>query len=106
MLRHVRRESFVLGKKKIQRLAIEFACLVVGTEVWDVVAALLEILIACGALLPIPALLVSQLNCCQNREPLDRQRNMRQVGNRAVAILKVKSIEKLLRLLRADLAQR
>src|SRR5712691_1974116 len=106
MLRHVRRKSFVLGKEKIQRLAVELAGFVVGAEVGDVISALLEVLITSRTLLPIPSLLVSQLNCRQNREPLDRQRNMRQVGYRPVTVLEVESVEKLLRLLRADLAQR
>ncbi len=62
VLRHVRREPLILGKKKIQRFAIELAGFVIGAEVGRVVATLFEVLIARRALLPIPALFVSQLD--------------------------------------------
>ena len=75
-------------------------------EIGRVVAALLEILIARGALLAVPALLVGHVDRRQNREPLNRQRDVRQVGDGAMAVLKIKGIEKLLRLLRADLLER
>src|SRR6202030_3391370 len=100
--RHVRRERFILGEKKIQRLAVKLARLGIRTEVWDVVTAFLEILITRRAFLTIPALLVRQFNRCQDRKPFNRQRDMCKVSNRAMAVLKIKCIEKLLRLLRAD----
>ncbi len=62
VLRHVRRERVIFCKKTIQRLAVEIAGFVVGPKVGGVVAALLEILIAGGALLAVPALLVGQFD--------------------------------------------
>ena len=102
----MRRKRFILGKQKIQSLAVELAPLVIRAEVGCVIPALLEILIPRRPLLPVPSLLVCKFNRRQNRQPLDRQRNVRQVRNRAVPILKIESVEKLLRLLRADLPQR
>ncbi len=105
VLRHVGGERVVLGEKKIQSFAVELAGYVVGAELGRVVAAPLEILVAGGALLAVPSLFVGQFDGGENREPLDRQRDMRQVGDGAVAILKVERVEKFLRLLRADFAQ-
>src|ERR1700682_5557964 len=52
------------------------------------------------------ALLVGDCNGRKNGQTFDGQRNMRQVGNGAMAVLKVESVEKLLRLLLADFPQR
>ena len=106
VLRHVRRECFVLRKKKIQCLAVELSRLVVGAEVGNVVAALLKILIARRALLTVPALFVGQFNRCKDRQSLDCQCDMCQISDRAVTVLKIKRIEKLFRFLRTDFAQR
>src|SRR6185312_7352277 len=95
----------VLGKQKLQCLDVELAVVVAG-ELGNVEAALLEVLIACRTLLPIPALLVNEGNSRENREPLDGERNVREVGDRTMAVLEIESIEELLGLLLADLLQR
>src|SRR5580658_9146503 len=96
VLRHMRRERLVLGEEKIKRLTIERASFAVGAELRRVIAAFFEVLIAGRTLLPVPALLVGQLDSSENREPLYRQRDVRQVGNRAVTVLEVESVKKLL----------
>src|SRR5262249_26081096 len=72
----------------------------------SVEAALLEILITGGALLPIPALLIGDRDCRQDGETLDGKCNVREISDGAMSILKVESIEKLLGILFADLLQR
>ena len=105
VLRHVQRKRVVLGKQEVHSLPIQLPPLIIRSEIRCVVPALAKVLITRRPLLPIPALLVGQFNRRQNRKPLDGQREMRQISNRAVAVLEVKSVEKLFRFLGADLAQ-
>ena len=65
-----------------------------------------KVLIARGTLLAIPALLVDQDDGGQQRQPLDGEGHVRQIRNRAVAILKVKRVEEMFGALAGDLAQR
>ena len=73
-------------------------------EIRSEIAALLEILIAGGALLPVPALLVGdQDDRREDGKLFNGEGDVRKIGDRAVAVLEVESVEKLLRLLLADL---
>ncbi len=65
-----------------------------------------KILVPRRALLPIPALLVLKHNRRQQAQPLHRHRDVRQIRNRPMPILKVERVQELLSLLRADLFQR
>src|SRR6185312_16690157 len=78
---HRFRRLFVLSEKRLDRLPIESRCSFIRSEVRCVIAALVKVLIARRSFLPIPTLLVSHLNRCQDRKPLDRQRDVRQVRN-------------------------
>jgi len=103
--RHPVGERLVLGEKNFDRLAVErpAGCVFKGR---GKITALLEVLIARRPLLPIPALLVGDHDGRQDREFFNRQRHVRQIRNRTVPVLKVEGVEKLLRLLLADFAQR
>src|SRR3954465_10207387 len=106
MPQHLLREGLILGKKKIDGGAIVAAGSGICSKVGNKVAALLEILVARGALLSVPALLIDENNRRQNRQLLNGKRQMRQIGNRAVSVLEIKCVEKLLSLLLADLLER
>ena len=95
----MRRERFVFAKRNSNRFAIKIARLLVGPEIRGEVAALLEILIAGRAFLAVPALLVCDLDRRENRKPFDGEGDVGQVGDRAVAVLEIKSVEKLFCLL-------
>ncbi len=75
-------------------------------KIGQIPAALVKVLIAGGTFLAIPALLVDQDDGCQQRQPLDGEGHVRQVGNGAMAILKVKSVEEMLGALAGDFPQR
>ncbi len=75
-------------------------------KVGQIPAALAKILIAGGTFLAIPALFVDQDDGRQQRQPLDGEGHMGQVGDGAVAILKVKRVEEMLGALAGDFAQR
>ena len=66
----------------------------------------MKVLVARRTLLPVPALLIHQHNGRQQAQPFHRERDVRQVGNGAVAVLKIKGVQKLLGALGADLGQR
>ncbi len=70
------------------------------------VAALSEILIASRALLPVPTLLVGHDNGGEDGEALDGERDVGEVGDGAVPVLEVESVEKFLRLLQRNFLQR
>ena len=65
-----------------------------------------EVLVAGRSLLAVPPLLVNQHDGGQQAEPLDGEGDMGQVGDRAVAVLKIKGVEELLGSLAVDLGQR
>ncbi len=75
-------------------------------ELGQIVVGMGEILVARGAFLPIPALLVHHGDGGQDREPLDGHGDVRQIRDRTVAILEVIGVEEFLGPLFADLAQR
>ena len=63
-----------------------------------------KVLIARGAFLAVPALLVHQNDGRQQAEPLHSEGDVRQIGNRAVPILEIECIQELLGTLGADLS--
>ena len=79
---------------------------VIGSEVRKVIAALFEILVARGALLAVPALLVNHHNGGQDGQLFNGKSDVGQIGNGTVAILEIKRVEKLLGFLLADLLER
>src|SRR5262249_20931117 len=100
-------EGLIFSEEKIHGRAVGgFAGFTTGAKIRNVITALLEILVARGALLSVPALLIHQNNRRQDRKLFHGKGHMRQVGDRAVAVLEIKSVEKLLGLLLADLLQR
>jgi hypothetical protein len=74
-------------------------------EIGEIPAGFEEVLIAGGALLAVPALLVDQDDGGQQAEPLDGEGDVGQVGDGAVAVLKIKGVEELLGALGADFGQ-
>src|SRR4051812_14809418 len=99
------RNAVVFAKQKLRGFGVNTARALVS-EFWHEVAALTKILITSGALLPIPALLVNKDDGRKNRQPLDGERNVCQISNRAVAVLEVKRVKEFFRFLAADLLQR
>ena len=78
----------------------------VGAEVREVPAGFLEVLIAGGAFLAVPALLVDQYDGCKQAQALDGKGDMGQVGDGAVAVLKIECVKELLGALDADFSER
>ena len=62
-------------------------------------------MIACGTFLAVPALLVNQDDGGEEGKPLDGEGDVGQVGDGAVAVLEVKSVEELLGALGADFVE-
>ena len=96
----------VLGKEEIDGFAIQLARRVIVAKIGNEVAALLEILVARRALLPVPARLVDHDGGRQDRQLLDGKGEVRQIGDAAMAVLKIKRVEELLGLLFVELGQR
>ena len=72
----------------------------------EIPAGFEEILVPRRPLLAVPPLLIGDNDRRKNREFLDCQGNMRQIGNRTVPVLKIKRVKKLLGLLESDLSER
>src|SRR5882724_1877662 len=104
MLKHLLGEGFVFGEKKIYCFAIESAGSIVG-KLRLKVAAFAKVLIAGGALLAVPTLLVGEDDGGEDGKTLDSQNDVGQIRDGTVAVLEIERIEKLLRFLRADLAE-
>ena len=96
----------VVGKEALDGGLVGGPRLVGFAKLRQVPAALAEVLVARGALLAIPALLVHQDDCREQAEPLNREGHMGQVGDRAMAVLEVEGVQELLGALAGDLAQR
>ena len=76
-----------------------------AAEVGEEPAGFEEVLVAGGALLSVPALLVDQNDGRQQAEALDGEGDVRQVGDGTVAVLEVEGVEELLGALGADLGE-
>ena len=98
--------ALVGGEKVVDRIAVEFGGRGIGAEFGKVPAGFLEVLIARGALLPVPALLIHQHDGGQQAQALDGEGDVRQVGNGAMAVLEIECVEELLGALGADFGQR
>jgi hypothetical protein len=96
----------IAGEQVLDRGAIEVRGTSVDVKIRHIPAALAEILIPRGAFLAIPALLVDEHDRGQQRKPLHREGHMCQVGDGAVSVLEIKSVQELLGTLAADLFQR
>ncbi len=99
------------GEKAINGARVKLLCrarswLGIRAEIGLIAAGFLEVLVARGALLAVPALLVDEDNGGQQREPFDGEGNVGEVGDGAVAVLEVEGVEELLGALGADLGQR
>ena len=103
-LEHPRAEPLVRRKLRLDRggVAVQFGAKIPR----GVPTGVAEVLVARRALLPIPALLVDKLDRGQQRQPLDGHGDVGEVGNRAMAVLEVERVQKLLGALRTDLPQR
>ena len=78
----------------------------IRAKIREIPAGFEEVLIAGGALLAVPALLVDQDDGGQQAEALDGEGDVGQVGDGAVAVLKIKCVEELLGALGADFGER
>src|SRR5262249_48037627 len=78
----------------------------IAAEIWREIPTLVEVLIASRAFLTIPALFIGDRDGRQNRKPLNGESDVCEVGDRAMSVLEVKSIEEFFRFLLADLLQR
>ena len=66
----------------------------------------MEVLVASGTFLPVPALLIYQDDGGQQAEALDREGDVREVGDGTMAVLEIECIEELFGALGADFGQR
>src|SRR5271165_685758 len=105
-MEHLLGEVAILGKKKINRPTIEIACRSAAGKIGNEISTLLKVLIAGGALLAVPARLVDNYRCGQDRQLFDGKSEVCEVGDAAVAVLEVKRVEKLLGLLLVEVGQR
>ena len=78
--------------RMIHLAAIRLLCFQVSAEIGDVVAAPPEVLVAGRSFLSIPALLVDGRDGGQDRQALNGEGNVRQIGYGAVAVLKVEGV--------------
>jgi hypothetical protein len=86
---------FVGGEQALDGFSIENLRGDVRLKTRSVVTALAEVLVARGAFLAVPALFVGDNDGGKDGEALDGERNVGQVGNGAVPVLKVESVKKL-----------
>ena len=96
----------VLSKQKFSRGLEELLRLGIACQSRRIVAGTGEVLISGRSFLPIPTLFVHHCDSCQQREPLQGEGDMCQIGDGTVAVLKIEGVEKLLRLLLVELGQR
>ena len=76
------------------------------SEIREIPAGPEEVLVAGGTLLAVPAGLVDEGNGSQQTESLDGEGDVSQVGDGAMAILKIKGVEELLGALGTDFVER
>ena len=76
------------------------------SEVREIPAGLAEVLVAGGAFLTVPALLVDQHDGGEEAEALDGEGDVGQVGDGAVAVLEIEGVQELLGALGADFGER
>src|ERR1035438_2605 len=96
----------ILGEEQVHGLAVEGTRPGIFRKVGNKVSALLEILIASGAFLAIPARLVHRYRRSKNRQSLDGKSQVRQIRDAAMSVLKIEGVEKLLGFLLIQLGQR
>jgi hypothetical protein len=96
----------ITGEQFFNLFPIELPRLGVGTKFRQIPATFLEILIAGGAFLPVPALLIDQDDGGQKRQTLHGKGNVRQVRDRAVSILEIECVQELFGALGIQFAQR
>ena len=90
----------------IDGFAIERASRGIVPKIGNEIAAFLEVLIAGGTLLPVPAGLVDHHGGRQDRKPFNGESQVREVRNAAVAVLEIESVEELLGLLLVQFGER
>ena len=98
--------ALVGGEEICDGFGVELGRGGIGAEIGKIPAGFEEVLVAGGALLAVPALLVDQHDGGQQAQPLDGKGDVGQVGDGAVAVLKIKGVEELLGALGADLGER
>src|SRR5271155_2553243 len=94
------------GKETLDAFAEECGCLLICPKIGHVPAAFAEILIAGGAFLAVPALLIDEYNRGKQREALDGESQVREVSDGTMSVLEIECVEKLFGALAADLFQR
>ena len=99
--------NFVIaGEERFNLLRIKLPRLDVGAECRQIPATLFEILIAGGAFLAVPALLIHQHDGRQQRQTFHGKGDVRQVRNRTVTILEIECVQELFGTLGIQFAQR
>ena len=104
-LEHALGEFVIRRKQSFNRFAVELGCVAVRAEVGHVPAALFEILVPCRPLLSVPSLLVDERDGGQQRQSLDGEGDMGQIGDRSMAVLEIECVEELFGALAADLLE-
>ena len=94
------------GEEVLHGLGVEGFGGGVGSEVGEVPAGFEEVLVAGGALLAVPALFVDEDDGGEEREAFDCEGDVGEVGDGAVAVLKIEGVEKLLGALGVEFAKR
>ncbi len=99
-------DALVGGEEAVDGLGIELGRSGICSEIREIPAGFEEILIAGGAFLAVPAGLVDEDNGGKEAEALDGEGDVGEVGDGAVAVLKIKGVEELLGALGADFGKR
>ena len=101
--------ALVGGEKVVDGLGVEVGGgggnYGVLAEIGEIPAGFEEVLVAGGALLAVPALLVDEDDGGQEAEALDGESDVGQIGDGAVAVLEVEGVEELLGALGADFSE-
>ena len=104
-LQHCRGGALVGGEEVLDRMRVELGRSRILRKIREIPARFEEILVPRRPLLAVPPLLVHQHDGRQQAQPLHGKGDVGQVGDRAVTVLKVECVEKLLGALGADLGQ-
>ena len=97
--------ALVGAEKILDGLGVKLRRSGVFSKTRKIPAGFEEVLVARGALLAVPARLVDEHDGGQQAEPLDGKGDVGQVGDGAMAVLKIKGIQELLGALGADFGQ-
>src|ERR1019366_837356 len=103
---HLLREVTIFGEQEVDGLAVQGARAGILRKIGNKISALLEILIAGGAFLSVPAWFVDDYGGGKNRQSFDGKSQVRQIRDAAMSVLKIEGIKELFGPLLIQFSQR